>query len=306
MIQFIEAKNIDPKRWDNLIFSSQHPTIFASYEFLYTASSTWGALVSDDYQWAIPLPYRKKWGVYYIYSPPFISRLGLFSTIPLSNEEIQNAFIQIPKKFQLIELILNRFNQLPEHTQFRSFELDLNMDYSDILSKYSENTKRNVKSSNKHNLVISDEIETNKMISLFKKNRGRKIKNTIPDSHYEILKNLVDHAERLGNIEKWAVYNQNNQLLAGAIFLKDQNRCWFWFSARENTMAEYKAMFFLIDQFIKKNANSPMILDFNGSNDPNVARFYSGFGATPYHYPYFKKYNPLLNPFIKWYKMMKK
>lgn len=306
MIQFVEAKNIDPVRWDDLIFASQNPTIFASYDFLFTASSTWGALVSDDYQWAIPLPYRKKWGVYYIYSPPFISRLGLFSTIPLSNEEIQNAFIQIPKKFQLIELILNRFNQLPDQTASLSFELDLNQDYSDVWFKYSENTKRNVKSANKHQLVISDEVEMDEVIDLFKKNRGKNIDKTIPDAHYDILKNLADLAERLGNIEKWAVYNQNNQLLAGAIFLKDQYRSWFWFSGRDQTKAEYKAMFFLIDQYIQKNVNTPVILDFNGSNDPNVARFYSGFGASPYTYPYLKKYNPLLNPFIKWYKMMKK
>lgn len=34
MIQFVEAKNIDPKKWDDLIFASQGSTIFASYEFL--------------------------------------------------------------------------------------------------------------------------------------------------------------------------------------------------------------------------------------------------------------------------------
>jgi len=306
MIQFVEAENIDPKKWDDLIFASQCSTIFASYEFLTLSASTWGALIADDYQWVIPLPYKKKWGVYYIYSPPFISRLGLFSRTPLSNKDIQKAFTHIPKKFQLVELILNRSIPLSGTTQFCSFELDLNHDYKEIWSKYSENTKRNVKSANKHQLVISDEVEMDEIIDLFKKNRGKNIDKTIPDTHYDTLKNLVDYAERLGNIEKWAVYNPDNQLLAGAIFLKDQNRSWFWFSGRDNIQAEYKAMFYLIDQYIQKNANTSLILDFNGSNNPNVARFYSGFGAAQYYYPYLKKYNPLLNPFIKWYKMMKK
>lgn len=306
MIQFVEAKNIDPKKWDDLIFASQGSTIFATYEFLSLSASTWGALIADNYQWVIPLPYRKKWGVYYIYSPPFISRLGLFSSKPLSNKEIQIAFSHIPKKFQLIELILNRFTSLPNQTEFRSFDLDLNQDYQEIWSGYSENTKRNIKSSSKHNLLVSNEVETDEIIDLFKQNRGKKIDKIIPDSHFETLKNLVGYAESLDNIEKWAVYNQDNQLLAGALFLKDQNRSWFWFSGRDNARAEYKAMFYLIDQYIQKYANSPLILDFNGSNNPNVARFYSGFGASSYKYPYLKKYNPLLNPFIKWYKMMKK
>lgn len=306
MIQFVEAENIDQKKWDDLIFASQYPTIFASYDFLTLSASIWGALIADDYQWAIPLPYRKKWSVYYIYSPPFISRLGLFSRTPLSNEDVQTAFSHIPKKFQLVELILNRSITLPDQAEFRSFELDLNQDYQEIWSAYSENTRRNVKSSNKYNLMISEEVEMKEIIDLFKQNRGKKIGKTIPDTHFETIKNLVDYAERNGNIQKWAVYNQDNQLLAGAIFLKDQDRRWFWFSGRDNSKADAKAMFFLIDQYIQKNANKPIILDFNGSNDNNVARFYSGFGATPYTYPYLKKYNPLLNPFIKWYKMMKK
>lgn len=306
MIQFVEAKNIDPKKWDDLIFASQGSTIFATYEFLSLSASTWGALIKDDYQWVIPIPYRKKWGVYYIYSPPFISRLGLFARTPLSNKDIHNAFTYIPKKFQLVELILNRSISIHDQTEFCSFELNLNQDYQEIWSGYSENTKRNVKSSNKHNLMVSESVEMDEIIELFKQNRGKNIGKTIPDTHFETLKNLVDYAERNGNIEKWAVYNQDNQLLAGALFLKDQTRSWFWFSGRDNARAEYKAMFYLIDQYIQKFANSPLILDFNGSNNPNVARFYSGFGASPYHYPYLKKYNPLLNPFIKWYKMMKK
>lgn len=306
MIQFVEAKNIDHQRWDDLIFASQYPTIFASYEFLSTASSSWGALIADDYQWAIPLPYRKKWGVYYIYSPAFISRLGLFSRSPLTNEEVQIAFSHIPRKFQLVELILNPTIQLPEQVQFRSVELDLNRSYEEIRASYSENTKRNVKSSAKHQFVISEDVDIVEIIDLFKKNRGKKIDKTIPDSHYETLKNLIDYAEGLGNIEKWAIHDSEHHLLAGAIFLKDQDRQWFWFSGRDNSKADTKAMFFLIDRYIQKNANTPVILDFNGSNDNNVARFYLGFGSAPYNYPYFKRYNPLLNPFIKWYKMMKK
>ncbi len=39
------------------------------------------------------------------------------------------------------------------------------------------------------------------------------------------------------------------------------------------------AMTFLIDQVIDEHTPSQIVLDFEGSNDPNLARFYKGFGA---------------------------
>jgi hypothetical protein len=38
-------------------------------------------------------------------------------------------------------------------------------------------------------------------------------------------------------------------------------------------------MFLLIDTFIQNNSGKNLILDFEGSNIPGIARFYKGFGA---------------------------
>jgi hypothetical protein len=44
-------------------------------------------------------------------------------------------------------------------------------------------------------------------------------------------------------------------------------------------------MSLIIDQFIKQNAGSKLTLDFEGSNNPDLARFYKSFGATMLTYP---------------------
>ena len=38
-------------------------------------------------------------------------------------------------------------------------------------------------------------------------------------------------------------------------------------------------MFLLLDSFIKENSQKNITLDFEGSNDENLARFYKGFGS---------------------------
>ncbi len=46
-------------------------------------------------------------------------------------------------------------------------------------------------------------------------------------------------------------------------------------------LEENRSMFKIVDGFIKEHAGSNLFLDFEGSNIPNVARFFAGFGATP-------------------------
>lgn len=306
MIRFITGNQIDKQKWDALILKSQFPTIFAGYDFLSFASHKWGALIEDDYKTVLPLPYHKKWGISYIYTPPFISRLGVFSEKPIEEPQINDFFNAIPKQFKLVELIFNPTNQLENPIYHTSFSLKLDQPYLDIQKKYSENTKRNIKTALKHQLEITHDLSLDSIIQLFQENRGKKIKNGIPEHHYQVLRQLVNHAENEGKIEYYGVLDQNSTLLAGAVFLADVDRFWFWFSGRDNHYSDKRAMFYLIDQFIQHHSNSSYLLDFNGSNNPDIARFYAGFGAHSYSCPFLVKKDLFTNFFIKWYKKWKK
>ena len=59
-------------------------------------------------------------------------------------------------------------------------------------------------------------------------------------------------------------------------------------------------MFYLLDQFIKMNAEKNIILDFEGSMIHGIAQFYEGFGALPETY-FQLKFNRL-PLFLKWLK----
>ncbi|HSG68591.1 MAG TPA: hypothetical protein VK994_07790, partial [Bacteroidales bacterium] len=77
----------------------------------------------------------------------------------------------------------------------------------------------------------------------------------------------------------------NNNLCAGAIFLESNRKSIFIFSGLSETGRDKRAMFYLIDNFIRENANKHLTLDFDGSNDEALARFYAGFGSTRITFP---------------------
>jgi hypothetical protein len=96
-------------------------------------------------------------------------------------------------------------------------------------------------------------------------------------------------------------YNEMNELSAGAFFIYSGNKVIFYFSGTTDHAKEIAAMPYLIDHFIQKHAGSHLTLDFEGSNDPNLARFYRSFGAEEVHYFHYTKstLNPILNLALK-------
>jgi hypothetical protein len=94
--------------------------------------------------------------------------------------------------------------------------------------------------------------------------------------------------------------NINNQLAAGVLFLHSNHEYILIFSAVNEEARQTGAMSLLIDTFIRSHANEKMNLDFEGSMDANLARFYKSFGAEEVVYLQIKK-NNLPIP-IRWLK----
>jgi hypothetical protein len=60
------------------------------------------------------------------------------------------------------------------------------------------------------------------------------------------------------------------------------------FSGRDTRAQEPGIMHFLLDHCIREHAGKPIILDFEGSNNEGLGRFYAGFGAQLFHYTHLK------------------
>lgn len=286
-IKYFRNKDIDKAQWDNCISKSVNGIVFAYSWYLDTVCEKWDALIEDNYKAVFPIIYRQKFGINYLFQPFFCSQSGVF-TYGKINTDIINTFLShIPKKFKLIDMYLNTFNRT-NHNLFllkdtTTFELDLIKPYETLIQGYSENNKRNVNKANKKGITISKNVKPELIIEMFKENRGKLIRS-YKQRDYQMLLRLIYKLIYRKRAEIWGAYTKENNLCAGAFFIGSNNKAHFLFSSINKEGRDNNAMFLLVDRFIHENSNEYLILDFNGSNNPDIARFYKGFGATACNY----------------------
>ena len=307
MIRFLKHSEINPEKWNQAVFNSLFSSVFVRYEMLdlLTAPDTWHALVQEDYEAVMPLPTRKKGVLKYVYTPFFMPQMGIFSEREITLDEAEAFLCEISKHYVLADVLLNEKNETQEShkNNFVSHFISLQPSYNELYSQFHENTKRNIKVGKKTECQITvGEESVADIITLFRANRGQGSNVHFQEEDYERLSQMADYLLKNNLLEVYGVRTNDHQLAAGALFVKDGNRRWFWFSGRDNRLSECKPMFFLLDAYIHDHAESDLILDFNGSKNENVARLYQGFGGERYTIPFIRRFrNPLwktvLSPF---------
>jgi hypothetical protein len=179
-----------------------------------------------------------------------------------------------------------------------TYTLDLNRPYTEIYSQYSTQTKRNLKKALSCSLTIVQSARHHKVIKLFSENRG--MEHELPAEYYTVLEQLIEALISKGLVNVMGVNDKSNILCAGAFFVKSKNRDIFLFSGANGIAYDSQAMTLLINDYIEENAGKPVLFDFEGSMDTDLARFYSGFGSIKTEFPVIRK-STLPAP-VKWIK----
>ncbi|MBN2634782.1 MAG: hypothetical protein JXR61_00830 [Prolixibacteraceae bacterium] len=298
-IRYIQHREIDSKKWNNCIEEAVNSRFYATDWHLERTSEIWDALVFDDYKYVMPLPVRKKWGIKYACQPLFSQQLGIF---PEPKLQIAKQFYNtLYEKLSYADIHLNSANPPcnEEGILFfprKNYLLLLDKPYKLISKEYSTNTKRNIAKSEKNKLQIVQSIRLEEYL-VFKKNQTT---TKISNKDFNTLKSIIALGQYKGTGEIYGVYDDQNYLRAAAYFCRWKDRVIYLNAVSDEKGKTLRAMFFLLDKFIKHNAGKNIILDFEGSMVPGVARFYEGFGALPETY-FQLKFNrlPLL---LKWLK----
>jgi len=297
-INYIKYDEVDTDQWDRCLENAPNDLVYAQSWYLDKICDRWDALVLGNYQYVMPLTFRKKMGITYLYQPPFCQQLGIF---PTPTKEISRQFLdELCVRFPFAEINLNAM-QLPvesagTYEKRTNLMLWLNEAYEVLAGNYSKHTRRKLKKAAKHQLNLVNSISAEEYIRFKKNNASVKLS----DKELRALRNILAFSltRSLGQI--YGVYSSGNELCAAAFFIRNKQRVTYLNAASSAEGKKNYAMYFLIDRFISEHAGKDYLLDFEGSMIPGVARLYEGFGATPETYHQFRYNN--LPWWIKWLK----
>lgn len=283
-MKLIPRKNIDDAKWNSCVLNSKNGLIYGLTWFLDGLVEDWQGLVWESenrYDAVFPVPVRRKFGLKYVYPPFFIQQLGLFSQEDDFENQEQEAISFLGKKFKLMQLYLNYQSGIGQTRT--NYILNLSADYSKTQKSYSSNHKRNLKKAEQANLAIR-ETEVSEVISLFKNDRGLDGSN-YKEKDYKNFEVLVNSAIKQNQAFVKGVY-YSNELICGGVFMQFKNRVVFLFSGNSVKGKDWGALFLLLDSVVRQYSKSGFILDFEGSQNEGLARFYKGFGAEDQPYKF--------------------
>lgn len=299
-IKYIKHPDIDSEKWAQCIENAGNSRIYANIWHLDRTAIVWDALVYGDYEFVMPLPVRKKFGFSYIYQPIFCQQLGIFPEPTAFNAT--EFYKLLFDKFRYVDIHLNAQNtSIKEQKELdfsprHNYLLDLQYNYKSLERSYSTNTKRNIAKAAKNNLQYIPGIRLEDYLAL----KNANLNDKVSKKNIEKLKSIIAFGQYKGIGEIYGVYSTENEMCAAVYFCRWKNRVIYLNAATSEKGKKLGAMYFLVDNFIRGNAERNLLLDFEGSMIPGVARFYGGFGATPETY-FQLKFNRLPLPF-KWLK----
>ncbi len=285
-ITHLKHINIDKSKWDNTISNSLNHMFYAYSWHLDIVSPGWEALISDNYEYLMPLPVKKKYLIKYIVQPILTQQLGIFSSKIIEKEIIFQFIQRIP--YLSYELNLNEANKIEGSTTLPNLILMLNKKYVDICKSYSKNTVRNIEKAKKSELKINENITINHFIEFILAS------TQLYDNNISTIKHLIEVGLSENIFQLLGVIDNKNELTCVLCLAKTKNRIIYLLPVSNEIGKSISAMFFLIDYLIQQNSNSILTLDFEGSRIDGIARFYKGFGATLKPYYMIKRCRPII------------
>lgn len=273
--------DIDRNRWDSLVERSVSPKITSFSWYLDVVCPKWKAIVGDDYSWGFVLPEKRKFGFKYLIQPFIIQQLGLIylnedfsrsSTVDMCLEYVKSHYLFFDFNINGASLSTDKV----ESRLNNNLLLNLQQSYEDIREGYSANVRRNLKKSAESGIIVKRVDFFDDIIRMFVDDKGGKVGWN--SSKSQVLVDVLNAVKANSDIEVRGAFS-GDELVCGAVFIGFGGRWTFIFSGNSDKGRETSSMFSIIDSFIRDSANQALTLDFEGSNDQGLYRFYKSFGA---------------------------
>ncbi|MBK7882640.1 MAG: hypothetical protein IPJ81_01485 [Chitinophagaceae bacterium] len=262
IIQYIPYGQIDKIKLDACIAVADNSLIYAYSFYLDAMTDQWDAIIINDYEEVMPLPWKKKWGIKYYYNPPFTPQLGLFKK---GNSAISADILAlIQRRVKYGDIFFNYKNTVALQTlQQTNYIIPLNQQYINIAAGYKLYLKNILKKSKKENFIYSEKENFDTTVALYQQYYFERTPH-VTKIDYEHFLNLC----KLLSIKKMAftrgILDSNNEILSTSIFLLDEKRIYYIMNANTPKGKVKESNSILLDSVIKEFSGRELVFDFEG------------------------------------------
>jgi len=291
-IRYLRRREIDTAQWDACIDTAPNGLIYGRAFYLDAmAAGQWDALVLGDYLAVMPLPWRSRAGIRYLYQPSFTQQTGIFSAEPVSPTLVDAFLEKIRRHFRFAEIYLNYGNQRSGLQEHANFILPLDTSYDQIEANYKQDLTRNLRATERLPLNYMKAPDLATALDNYRIHYGDRTPH-VRQEDYHHFAGICFHWQQKGQLVIRGVIGDKQQWLATAILLQDKRRLTLLQSTTLPAGRPLHANHYLLDQLIREWAGSGIVLDFEGSDIPGITHFYKNFGSIDQPY-YFYRHNGL-------------
>lgn len=296
-IQFLTNNEINKQLWNDCIKASPNGLIYVESFYLDNICMGWNAVTGENYEWVLPITYKTKWGIPYLYQPPFTQQLGVFAK-PNVYVPYSQIIEYLQQHYKFWEISWNYatpdFASSLHIVGATNFILDLSQKHEDIQAKYHNILTKNLKQNKRHELRYCPVENYHTCIQLYKKQYGNRIRH-VKETDYQNFSNICKYLHQQKMIICREAVNKKDELLSSVLLLTDGKRLYNIMNVTTAEGRKINANHFLLDAVIREFSDRDLVFDFEGSDLPGVKSFYEYFGGE--NQPYFMiKYNDLAWP----------
>ncbi len=300
MISFLNRKQVDESKWAACV---QYGLIYSSLIYLdVMCDRQWDALILNDYEAVMPLPWRKKYGIKYVYQPPFMQQLGISAASVVKAGIVSHFMRAMKEHVKFAEYPFNSKNLFTEplgkHTLKENFYVPL-AKLAEVSSQVDDSFNKSLRRLQKWDFQYKMEQDPTTIFNLYRELYLPRIDALSEDD----LQRFLMLCTRLNNTNQLVLRTvcMGAENLAMVLLLKDDSRLYNIMACLTPNGKTLEANYFLYYNILNEFKGQDLMLDLEGSSIPGVARFYKKLNPLTEYYAAIK-----FNNLPAWVKLFKR
>jgi hypothetical protein len=273
-IKYLKREEIDKTKWNSCVHYANHGNVFGYMWYLDQFSKEWDALVEGDYESVLPLIWKKnRLGGLQLYQPALIPHVGIYSIHVLSPKRINSFLEAIPAEFKKINIQLNERSQPNEAlgfdvNHFTNHLLPLNQPFEGLEDAFDPELKQQIEQAEQEGLLPLSDLKPERLAEFYKDHQTR---NAELEFNFHALQRIMWNALHRGWGFASGIANKDKQLLAVDFFIYSHGKVTSLMPTESAEGRRKHALAYLYYMMLRKNANSPLVLDFNTRGKHDIA-----------------------------------